>query len=149
MSVADEPEPDGPDDVMQYATRRLREEPRQRLAAADDIWALHEESPETVGRLIAPAIFPLVPFDSRPESGVCESPRRPLDLQAISETRALVLEMERSGTLFGAAGHFAAAIVVSAVIALFFAIMMPAAWQPDSTQLFAAVAHPFTMSLSR
>ena len=39
---------------MHYAPRRLREEPEQRLAAADDIRALREKRPETVGRTISP-----------------------------------------------------------------------------------------------
>jgi hypothetical protein len=37
MSATNEPEPAGPRDPTHYAPRRLREEPEQRLAAADDI----------------------------------------------------------------------------------------------------------------
>jgi hypothetical protein len=78
-----------------------------------------------------------------------ESLRRPLDSHAMSETRALAREMERRGTLFGVAGRLVAAHGVSAIIALFFVIMMPAARQPDSTQLFAAAVQSFTTALSQ
>lgn len=125
MSVTNEPEPVGPHDVMYYAPRQLREEPKQRSAVADDIRALRENRPETVGRPISALV--------------------PLDPHAISEARALVREMERRGTLFGVAGRpVPVAIGVSAIIALLFAILIPTSRQPNSTRLLAAAAQPFT-----
>jgi hypothetical protein len=55
----------------------------------------------------------------------------------------------RRGTLFGAIGRQVAAIGVSGIIALFFLIMMPAARQPDNTQLFAAAVESLTTALSQ
>jgi hypothetical protein len=43
MSVTSEPEPVSPHDPMHDAPRRLREEPEQRLAAADEIRALRRQ----------------------------------------------------------------------------------------------------------
>jgi hypothetical protein len=57
--------------------------------------------------------------------------------------------MQRRGTLFGIAGRLEAAIGVSAFIARFFVIMMPAARQPDSTPFFAAAAPSFTTALAQ
>jgi hypothetical protein len=104
-SVTNEAEPVGPHDPMHYAPRRLCEEPEQRLAAADDIRALREKRPETVGRTIST----LAPLDSQLKNAVYESLRRPLDSRAMSETRALAGEMERRGTLFGVADRLVAA----------------------------------------
>jgi hypothetical protein len=78
-----------------------------------------------------------------------ESLRRPLDSSGMSKTRAPAREMERRGTLFGVAGRLVAANGVSAIIALFFVIMMPAGRQPDRTQLFAAAVQSFTAALSQ
>jgi hypothetical protein len=55
----------------------------------------------------------------------------------------------RRGALFGVTGRQVAAIGVSGIIALFFLIMMPAARQPDNTQLFAAAVQSLTTALSQ
>jgi hypothetical protein len=123
----------------QDLSRRLLEE-LERLAAADDIRALRETRPGTVGRTISP----LASLDSRLENAVYVSPRRLLDSHAMSETRALAGEMKRRGTLFGLAGRLVAAMGVSAIIAQFFVVLMPGARQPDNTQVFAAAMQSFT-----
>lgn len=128
MSVANESEPVGLHDPMHYAPRRLREEREQRLAAADDIRPLREKRTETVGRMISP----LTPLDSPMENAAYEFLR--LDADAMSETRALVREMERRGSLFGVTIRMVAAIGFAAIIALFFVVMVPTARQPDSMQ---------------
>jgi hypothetical protein len=130
----------------QHLSRRLLEELEQQFAAADDIRALREKRPEAVGRSMMP---PLALLDSRLENAVYQSLRRPLDSQATSETRPLAREMRRRGTLLGHAGRLVAAIGVSAIIAQLFVIMMPAARQPDNTQVFAADVQSFATALSR
>lgn len=129
----------------QDLSRRLLEEIEQQLATADDGRALREERPESVGRMI----FPLAPFDSELEDAVYQSLRWPLDSQAMSEIRALTRETKRRGTLFGLAGRLAAAIGISAIIAQLFVIMMPAARQPDNTQVFAAAVQSYTTALAQ
>jgi hypothetical protein len=123
----------------QDLSRRLLEE-LERLAAADDIPALGRKRPESVRRKMAPQ----APPDSRLENAVYEPRRRPLDSHATSETRVLARETRRRGTLLGHAGRLLAAIGVSAVIAQFLVIMMPAARQPDNTQVFAAAVQSIT-----
>jgi hypothetical protein len=123
----------------QHLSRRLLEELEQRLAE-DDVRVLRGKRPETVRRTIAP----LAPLDSRPENEVYEPRRRPPDSQARRETRPPARERKRRGTLLGHAGRLVAAIGVSAVIAQLFVIMMPAARQPDNTQVFAAAVQSFT-----
>jgi hypothetical protein len=148
MSVTSEPESVGAHGAMHDTPRRLREELERRLAAADNIRALREMRPESVGRTIYPTRYPLAPFDSQMENGAAES-LRPLDLHAMNEIRAMALAMEQRETLLGVVGRLAAPIGVSAVIALFCAIMMPPAWQPDTTPGFTAAIQPFTMALAR
>ena len=96
-------------------------------------------------------IFPLAPIDSELENAVYESQslRWPLDSKAMSEIRALTRETKPRGTLFGLAGRVVAAIGVSAIIAQLFVIMMPAARQPDNTQVFAAAMRSYTTALSQ
>jgi hypothetical protein len=146
MSIADKPESAGPHDPLHYAPRRLRDQPQQRLAAVEPIRSIRERRPEPPGR----AISPPAPIDNQLENAVYESLRRPLDPQVLSETRALTREFERRGsTLFGISGRVAAAIGISAIIALFFVIMLPAARQPDKPQSFSAAVQSFTTALSQ
>jgi len=51
----------------------------------------------------------------------------------------LASELDRRKALFSVAGRFAAAIGVSAIVALFFVIMIPAARQPDNGTLSGMV----------
>jgi Sec-independent protein translocase protein TatA len=97
-----------------------------------------------VGRISTPA-----PLESQLESAVYESLRRPLDPAILGEPRVLTRELERRGAMFGVAGRLAAAIGVSAIIALFFVIMMPASRQPDAGSSFSATVQSFTNALGQ
>ena len=143
MRGTNEPEPVGPHDPMHDTPRWLREKPEQRSAAADDIRALRENRPPSVRRSISHRAT----LDSQLENAVYESLRRPLDSHAMGETRAR--EMQRRGTLFVVSGRRVASIGLSGIMALFFLIMMPAARQPDNTQLFAAAVQSLTTALSQ
>jgi hypothetical protein len=127
----------------QDLSRRLLEE-LERLAAADDIPALGGKRPEAIGPAMARTIPPLAPPGSQLENAVHEPRRRPRDSHAMSETRTPLRQIKRRGTLLGHAGRLVAAIGVSAIIAQFFVIMMPAARQPDNTQVFAAAVQSIT-----
>src|SRR5215831_5089385 len=130
MSVANEPEPTGPHDPMHYAPRRLREKPEPRLGAIEDARALREKRLDAV---IGRAIAPPAPLDSHLENAVYESLRRPIDPKLLGETRALARELERRNSLFGLTGRLVAAVGISAIIALFFVVMMPARQDRKST----------------
>jgi hypothetical protein len=145
MSVANEPESAGPHDPMHYAPRRLREKPEPRLSSAEDIRAARDKRLEAV---IGRNLNPPAPLDNSLETAVYESLRRPIDPRLLGETRALTREFERRGSVFGVAGRIAAAVVVSAVIALFFGVMMPAK-QQDNAASFATTVQSFTTALSQ
>src|SRR5262249_15609448 len=134
MSVPNESEPTGPHDPLHYAPRRLRDKPEPRLSAIDETRAGRDRRLES-GIRRTPA--PPAPVHSQLERAFCESLRRPIDPQLLGERRALARELERRGSLLGLTGRLAAAIGISAIIALFFVIMMPAR-QPDSAQSFSA-----------
>ena len=144
MSVANEPETTGPHDPMHYAPRRLRDKPEPRLSSADDARAEREKRLEAV---IGRSISPPAPLDPSLENAVYESLRRPIDPKLLGETRALTREFERRGTMLGVAGRIAAAVVVSAIIALFFVVMMPA--RQDNAASFTATVQSFTTALSQ
>ena len=61
--------------------------------------------------------------------------RRPLDAELIDEPPGFVRELDRRTALISVAGRFAAAVGVSALVALFFVIIVPVsrdhARQPD------------------
>ena len=143
MSVANEPESTGPHDPMHYAPRRVREKPES--TSAEDTRAAREKRLEAViGRNISPP----APLDTSLESAVYESLRRPIDPKLLGETRALTREFERRGSVLGVVGRIAGAVVVSAIIALFFVVMMPAR-QQDNAASFTATVQSFTTALSQ
>jgi Sec-independent protein translocase protein TatA len=142
MSVASEPEATGPHDPMHYAPRRVRPEPR---LPVEDARALREKRLDAV---IGRAIAPPAPLDPQLENAVYESLRRPLDPRLLGETRALARELERRNSLFGLTGRLVAAIGISAIIALFFVVMMPARHR-DTAASFQATVQSFTTALSR
>jgi hypothetical protein len=146
MSVESDQEPAGPHDPLHYAPRRLRERPEPRLTTVEETRALRDNKrlEAAVGRIATPA-----PLDSQLESAVYESLRRPLDPAILGEPRALARELERRGAMFGVAGRLAAAVGVSAIIALFFVIMMPASRQPDAGSSFSATVQSFTNALGQ
>src|ERR1700738_4027250 len=67
-----------------------------------------------------------LPFDSLLEDAVPEALRRPLDPEVIHEPPEFENELDQRTALINISGRFAAAIGVSALVALFFAIMVPA-----------------------
>jgi hypothetical protein len=123
MSVDNEPEMVGLHDPTHFPPRRLREKPKPQ-PMPDDV---HPASRHFRSETAAPS-----------------SRRRPLQSRAMGEPRASA----RRGTLFGGRGSLAAAVGVSAVIALLFVTMMPAARQSDEQQSFSAVVESFTAALS-
>jgi len=122
MSVANEPDMVGLHDPAHYPPRRQPEKP-ERQPVPDDVH----------------------PAPRHSETAAPQSLRRPLESGALGETRASA----RRGTLFGGTGSLAAAIGVSAVVALLVVTMMPATQQPDGRQSFSAVLEPFTSALSQ
>jgi len=140
MSVANEPEMIGLHDPTHYPPRRLHEKP-DRQPMPDDVQASREETPETAGRRMSqPA-----PRPSRSEKPAPQSQRRRPQSHAMSETGAPA----GRGSLFGGTGRLAAAVGVSAAIALLFVTMMPGVRQPDGRQSFSAAVEPFTTALSQ
>jgi hypothetical protein len=146
MSVESEQEPTGPHDPLHYAPRRLRERPEPRLTTIEDTRNGRDNKrlEAAIGRISPPA-----PLDSQLESAVYESLRRPMDPAVMGEPRALARELERRGAMFGLAGRLAAAVGVSAIIALFFVIMMPASRQADPATSFSATVQSFTSALAQ
>jgi hypothetical protein len=69
------------------------------------------------------------------EEAVAESQRHPLDPEVMHEPPGFVRDLDRRMAILSVAGRFAAAIGVSAIVALFFVIMVPASRdysrQPD------------------
>jgi len=146
MSVATDEEPAGPHDPLHYAPRRLRERPEPRLAMIEETRVMRENKrlEAAVGRISTPA-----PLDSQLENAVYESLRRPMDPAILGEPRALARELERRGALFGLAGRLAAAVGISAIIALFFVIMMPASRHQDTNASFSETVQSFTSALGQ
>jgi hypothetical protein len=104
-----------PKDPLSYAPRWLREK-RDGSAAP----------------VPAPAAM-----DTQLEKAVSEALRHPLDPEVIHEPEELTRELRRMAVL-GVAGRFAAAVGVSALVALFFVVMIPASRSPDGFSLSTA-----------
>jgi hypothetical protein len=102
-----------PKDPLSYAPRWLREK-----------------------RDAAPTLSP-EPVDTQLEKAVSNALRHPLDPEVIEEPEGLTRELRRMAVL-GVAGRFAAAVGVSALVALFFVVMIPASRSPDGLNLSAA-----------
>jgi hypothetical protein len=104
-----------PKDPLSYAPRWLREK--------------RDGSP-------APVPVP-AGMDNQLEKAVSEALRHPLDPEVIHEPEELTRELRRMAVL-GVAGRFAAAVGVSALVALFFVVMIPASRSPDGFSLSTA-----------
>jgi hypothetical protein len=121
MSSSSEQDHLNPNDQLYYAPRWLRERSEPASPAA-------ESSP---GRPNSPPHS----FDTLLEEAVAESLRHPLDPEVMNAPPGFVRELDRRMAILSVAGRFAAAIGVSAIVALFFVIMVPAsrdyARQPD------------------
>ena len=123
-----------PNDQLYYAPRWLRERSEPVSASPSPVPApAAEKKPESLARPISP---PPHSFDALLEEAVAESLRHPLDPQVMNEPPGFVRELDRRMAILSVAGRFAAAIGVSAIVALFFVIMVPASRdysrQPDA-----------------
>ena len=123
MSGPSEQEHLNPNEPTYYAPRWLRERPEARLAPK------HETSSDPVR---SPNSRPASPLDTKLENAVSSALWHPLDPEVIQEPPGLTEEMDRGTALITVAGRFAAAVGVSAIVALFFVIMVPASRLPDS-----------------
>jgi hypothetical protein len=116
-----------PNDQLYYAPRWLRERAEPLPASPAPV----EKRSQSVGRPNTPPHT----FDALLEEAVAESLRHPLDPEVMHEPPGFVRELDRRMAILSVAGRFAAAIGVSAIVALFFVIMVPAsrdyARQPD------------------
>ena len=125
MSTYSEQDHLNPNDPTYYAPRWLRERSELRLSPSS------ETSSERPRRPVSSS----PPFDDLLEEAVPEALRRPLDPEVIHQPPGFVRELDRRIALINVAGRFAAAVGISALVALFFAIMIPAsrdyARQPD------------------
>jgi hypothetical protein len=115
MSSLNEQEHLNPKDPLSYAPRWLREKRDGSQAPVP-----------------APAAM-----DTQLEKAVSEALRHPLDPELIHEPEELTRELRRMAVL-GVAGRFAAAVGVSALVALFFVVMIPASRSPDGFSLSTA-----------
>jgi hypothetical protein len=125
MSTYSEQDYLNPNDPTYYAPRWLRERSALRLIPSS------ETGSERPGRPVSSS----PPFNGLPEEAVPEALLRPLDPEVIHEPPGFVRELDRRIALISVAGRFAAAVGVSALVASFFVIMVPAsrdhARQPD------------------
>ncbi len=110
-----------PNDPEYYAPRWLRERPQRRLSLSQEAGSESDRPP-----------LPLPgSLDVQLENAVSSALWNPLDPEVVHEPPGLARELDRRKALFSVAGRFAAAVAVSAVVALFFVIMIPAARQSD------------------
>jgi hypothetical protein len=133
-SVSSEQDHLNPNDQLYYAPRWLRERSEPVSASSSPVPApAAEKKSESLARPISPPHS----FDALLEEAVAESLRHPLDPQVMNEPPGFVRELDRRMAILSVAGRFAAAIGVSAIVALFFVIMVPASrdyprQQPDA-----------------
>jgi hypothetical protein len=131
-----------PNDQLYYAPRWLRErsEPLPASPASPEKRSQSSperspSSPEKRSQSLGRPNSPPHSFDALLEEAVAESLRHPLDPEVMHEPPGFVRELDRRMAILSVAGRFAAAIGVSAIVALFFVIMVPAsrdyARQPD------------------
>lgn len=123
MSSLSEHEHDNlnPNEPGYYAPRWLRDRSEARPAAS------REAASEPMRNLPSPASL-----DTQLEKAVSNALWHPLDPEVIREPPGLAEELDRGSALITVAGRFAAAVGVSAIVALFFVIMVPASRLPDS-----------------
>src|ERR1700675_3016684 len=123
MSEPSEQEQIVSQDPLNYAPRWLREKPEPRMSAAEPR-AEREVKPEAAARPPARTNS----LDRQLENAVYESLRRSLDPEVMPEPPAIARETGRKA-MFGLASRLAVAVGVSAVVALFFVVMVPATRQ--------------------
>jgi hypothetical protein len=116
MSAYSEQDHLNPNNPTYYAPRWLRESSRLRLIASSEPGSERPRDP----------VSSSPPFDGLLEEAVPEALLRPLDPEVIYEPPGFGRELDRRIALINVAGRFAAAVGVSALVAAFFAIMVPA-----------------------
>ena len=131
-------------DPLNYAPRWLREKPEQRTATASEPRAERDPKPESVGRTVSRTST----LDRQLESAVYESLRHSLDPQVMPEPPGFGRGKEPK-RFSSFASRVAVAVGVSAVVALFFVIMTPAARQPDAGQSLATTLENLTAAVAR
>ena len=124
-----------PNDQLYYAPRWLRERTEPQPASPAPPEKRSQSSPEKRSQSLGRPNQPPPSFDALLEEAVAESLRHPLDPEVMHEPPGFVRELDRRMAILSVAGRFAAAIGVSAIVALFFVIMVPAsrdyAREPD------------------
>jgi hypothetical protein len=124
-----------PNDQLYYAPRWLRERTEPQPASPVSPEKRSQSSPEKRSQSLGRPNTPPPSFDALLEEAVAESLRHPLDPEVMHEPPGFVRELDRRMAILSVAGRFAAAIGVSAIVALFFVIMVPASRdysrQPD------------------
>jgi hypothetical protein len=131
MSNLSEHESDdlNPNDPAYYAPRWLRERSGSGSPPS------HEANFEPVRSPIsAPASL-----DTQLENAVSSALWHPLDPEIIHEPPGLAEELDQSAALIKVAGRFAAAVGVSAIVALFFVIMVPASRPSDGGSAISGI----------
>src|ERR1700731_4413707 len=122
MSSVSELDHLNPNDPSYYAPRWLREKPEQRSSTPREMKSEPARAP----------IFSPASLDTQLENAVSDALWHPLDPEVIQEPPGLADELDRRAALMSVVGRFAAAVGVSAIVALFFVIMVPASRLPDS-----------------
>jgi len=115
-----------PNDQLYYAPRWLRERTEPQPASPVSPEKRSQSSPEKRSQSVGRPNQPPPSFDALLEEAVAESLRHPLDPEVMHEPPGFVRELDRRMAILSVAGRFAAAIGVSAIVALFFVIMVPA-----------------------
>ena len=144
MSEPIEQEQVASQDPLNYAPRWLREKPEPRTPLNAEPRAERETKADGAGRTVARTNS----LDRQLESAVYESLRRSLDPEVMPAPPTITSETERKA-MFGLAGRLAVAIGVSAVVALFFVVMVPATRQSDAGSSLASTIETFTAAVAR
>src|SRR6202166_696371 len=122
MSSVSELDHLNPNDPSYYAPRWSREKPEQRSSASRGMKSEPARDP----------IFSPASLDTQLENAVSDALWHPLDPEGIQEPPGLADALDRRAALMRVVRRFAAAVGVSAIVALFFVIMVPASRLPDS-----------------
>ena len=137
--------PNNPQDPLHYAPRRFTERTEARLAAVvGDIQATDRATrQEPISRAVSPSSL-----NAKLESAVYESLRRQIEPEVVPEP--LDFKRERSQrALIGVVIGVAAAIVVSAAVAVVFVTMFPAAKDKIPGAPFATAATQHEVDTSK
>jgi hypothetical protein len=122
MSSVSEHDHLNPNDPAYYAPPWMRERPGSRLSP----------SQETTSEPVRSLISSPASLNIQLENAVSDALWHPLDPEIIYEPPGLAVELDRRAALMTVAGRFAAAVGVSAIVALFFVIMVPASRPADA-----------------